>query len=263
MMSFIKNATLGLLVLGTALGTLVAAPIPVRFAEGVTHGFLLLRSLDGSLVATGDLLQIIQGGVIEKRMVFQFTDGSVFEESVVFTQEGVYTMQSYGLLQRGPMFTEDIEVSLERATGKYRVKTVAHEDAREEILEGTLEDLPPDVYNGMILTVVKDLPAGAGETVHYVAFTPAPRLIQLEMAPAGDEQKVLVGELTKTAVHFVLKPQLGIWLEFFATLLGHSPPDEHVWIVPDEVPAFVRFEGPLYPTGPVWRIELTSPRWPE
>jgi hypothetical protein len=260
-MSFTKMATLGLLVLGTALGTPVAAPIPVRFAEGVTHGFLLLRSLDGALLATGDLLQIARGGEVEKRMVFHFKDGSVLEESGVFTESGVYTMRSYRLLQRGPSFTEDIEISLERATGKYRVKTKGHKDGREKALEGTLE-LPPDVYNGMILTVVKDLPKGASETVHYVAFTPEPRLIQLELAPAG-EQKVLVGELAKTAVHYVLKPQLGIWLKLFATLLGRVPPDEHVWIVPDDVPAFVRFEGPLYPTGPVWRIELTSPRWPE
>ena len=35
------------------------------------------------------------------------------------------------------------------------------------------------------------------------------------------------------------------------------------WIVTGDVPAFVGFEGPLYPTGPVWRIELTSPRWPD
>jgi len=25
----------------------------------------------------------------------------------------------------------------------------------------------------------------------------------------------------------------------------------------------VRFEGPLHPAGPAWRIELTSPRWPD
>jgi len=258
-MSFPKVATLGLLVIGAVLSTVVAAPIPVRFAEGVTHGFLLLRSLDGALVATGDLLQIARSGEVEKRMVFRFKDGSLLEESTVFTERGVYAMQSYRLLQRGPVFTEDIEISLERATGKYRVKTRAHEDGREETLEGTLE-LPPDVYNGMILTVVKDLPMGARETVHYVAFTPEPRLIQLEMVPAG-EQEVLVGELAKTAVHYVLKPKLGIWLKLFATILGRVPPDEHVWIIPDEVPAFVRFQGPLYPTGPVWRIELTSPRW--
>ncbi|MGH9869541.1 MAG: hypothetical protein ACREAA_15415 [Candidatus Polarisedimenticolia bacterium] len=248
------------LVVGAAMGALVAAPVPVRFVEGSLHGFLALRSIDGRLVAEGDLIQVARGEEIEKRMVFRFKDGSVLEESVVFTQQVVYRMQSYRMLQRGPAFAEDIEVSLERSTGKYRVKSTPHKTGREAVFEGTLE-LPPDVYNGLLLSVVKDLPKGASETVHFVAFTPEPRLIQLAVSPAG-EQKVLVGDLAKTAVHYVLKPQLGIWLELFATVLGRMPPDEHVWILMDDVPAFVRFEGPLYPTGPVWRIQLTSPRWP-
>ena len=46
-----------------------------------------------------------------------------------------------------------------------------------------------------------------------------------------------------------------------ATVIGQAPPDSHVWIVTEGVPAFVRFEGPMY-SGPVWRLSLTSPRWP-
>ena len=95
---------------------------------------------------------------------------------------------------------------------------------------------------------MKDLPKATSETVHYVAFTPAPRLIKLEMAPAG-EQKVMVGELPKTAVRYVLKPQLGICLKVFATLLGRMPPDEHVWIVPDKAPSVVTNQATA-PTAP-------------
>jgi hypothetical protein len=254
---------LGLLILVMVLlwpRPLAATSIPVRFAEGVTHGFLVLRTVNSVLIASGDLLQVDRGGEVKSRMVFRFKDGSVSDETVVFTQQRVFTMQSYHLMQRGPAFAEDTEVSLERASGKYRVKTKARKDGREEVLDGTL-DLPLDVYNGMILLVAKNLPKETSETVHIVAFTPKPRLIQLELAPAS-EHKVLVGELTKTAIHYVFKPQLGSWLKLFATLLGRVPPDYHAWIVTDEVPAFVRFEGPLYTMGPVWRIELTSPRWP-
>jgi hypothetical protein len=240
---------------------LAAAPVTVRFVEGVVHGFLVLRTLDGVLIASGDLLQVGRGGEVESRMVFRFKDGSVSDESAVFTEQHVFTLQRYHLVQRGPAFTEDTEISLERASGKYRVKTKGRKDGREKVLEGTL-DLPLDVYNGMVLTVAKNLPKGASETVHVVAFTPAPRLIQLELTPAG-EQKVLVGELAKTAIHYMFKPQLWVWLKLFATLLGRVPPDYHAWIVTGEVPAFVRFEGPLYPTGPVWRIDLASPRWPD
>jgi hypothetical protein len=259
--SVTKVVAIGLLCLGTAFGAARAGQVAVRFAEGEAHGFLALRSVGGGLEATGDLFQIARDGHVEKRMVFQFKDGSVFEESVVFTEERVYTLRSYRLVQRGPTFPSDLEISLERGTGKYRVKTKDHKDGRERTIEGTI-DLPPDVYNSMILTVVKDLSRGAAETVHYVAFTPEPRLIQLSMTPVG-EQRVLVGDLAKTATHYVFKARLGVWLTLFATLLGRVPPDQHVFILSEDVPAFVRFEGPLYPTGPVWRIELTSPSWPD
>jgi hypothetical protein len=256
------SATLCLVVLVMVLlppRAAVAAPVPVRHVEGVTHGFLMLRTVNGALVASGDLLQNAKGGVIESRMMFRFKDGSIFDETVVFTQERVFTLQSYRLVQRGPVFTEDTEISLERVSGKYRVKSKAHDDGREKVLDGMLV-LPSDVYNGMVLMIAKNLPKGASETIHIIAFTPAPRLIELEVTPVG-EHKVLVGELAKTAIHYLFKPRLGSWLKLFATLLGRVPPDYHAWIVADEVPAFVRFEGPLYATGPVWRIEVASPRW--
>jgi hypothetical protein len=261
-MSFTRAATLCLVLPVTVLlwlGPSSAAPVSVRFAEGATHGFLVLRTVNGVLIASGDLLQVGRRGQVESRMVFRFKDGSVRDETVVFTQQRVFTMQSYHLVRRGPAFTEDTEISLERASGKYRVNTKARKDGQENVLSGTL-DLPPDVYNGMVITIAKNLPKGASETVHIVAFTPTPRLIQLELAPTG-EHKVVIGELAKTATHYVLRPRLGSWLKLFATLLGRVPPDSHAWIVTDEPPAFVRFEGPLDTMGPVWRLETTSPRF--
>ena len=136
-----------------------------------------------------------------------------------------------------------------------------NKDAPEKLLEGKI-DLPSDTYNGMILSVVKDLDKGASATIHVVAFMPEPRLFELDVVPVGNH-KVLVGDLAKTAVHYVLKPKLGTWLKLYNKVLGRVPSDYHAWILTNEVPAFVRFEGPLFPFGPVWRIELASPRWPE
>jgi hypothetical protein len=238
-----------------------AAPVAVRFPEGVTRGFIVLRTLDGGGIASGDLYQRTRRGEVESRMLFRFKDGSVLDETVVFTQQRAFAMQRYRMLQTGPTFAEDIDASLERASGKYRVAVRSHADGKEAVLEGTLA-LPPDTYNGMVLTITKNLVRGARETVHLVAFTPAPRLVQLEVVPAG-EQKILVGDLEKTVARYVLKPRPGAWLSVLATLLGRMPPDSHAWIVTDEVPAFVRFQGPLHPAGPAWNLELTSPRWPE
>ena len=50
-------------------------------------------------------------------ILFHFKDGSLFEEKVMFTQQLVFTLQSYRLIQRGPAFTDDTEISIERATG--------------------------------------------------------------------------------------------------------------------------------------------------
>jgi hypothetical protein len=140
------------------------------------------------------------------------------------------------------------------------VATTDHNGGKEKVLTGML-DLPADVCNGLLLTVVKDLPKGAGEIVHFVGFTPEPRVIELEIAPAGEEE-IMVGELKRSATHYLLKPRLGVWLTLFATILGRVPPDLHAWILTDDVPAFVGFEGSLTTPGPVWRIELTSPRRP-
>ena len=262
MTTFPGRTTAGLLILMAALlwqRPLAAAPVPVRFAEGSLHGFLTLSTPAGVLIASGDLLQIVRDGEVRSRLVFHFKDGSVHDETAVFTQRNVFTLQSYHLVQRGPVFPEDTEISMERASGKYQVKTRARKDGREKVLDGKI-DLPLDTYNGMALTVVKNLSSGAGETVHMIAFTPAPKLIRLELVPAGDH-KILVGGSERSATHYVLKPILGIWLKLFASLLGRMPPDNHAWIVTADVPAFVMFEGPLYMNGPVWRIELTSPRW--
>jgi len=238
-----------------------ADAVAVRFAEGITHGFLALRTPDGALIASGDLAQIARRSAVESRTVFRFRDGSLWDETVVFTQERVFTLQSYRLRQTGAVFPEDSEVSLERESSKYRVKTTARNGTKEAVLDGAFT-LPPDTYNGMVVTIAKNLPRGGRATVHLLVFTPTARLIQLEIAPAG-EHKVLIGSLVKSATHYVLTPKLGAWLNVLTTLTGRAPPDSHAWIFTDEAPSFVRFEGPLYSPGPVWHMELTSPRWPD
>ena len=99
-----------------------SAPVPVRYAEGTVHGFLELRTATGTLLANGDLLQVPRDREIQSRMVFHFLDASVFEEAVTFTQHGVFKMQNYHLVQRGPAFADDLEVALSGA-GEYVVKT--------------------------------------------------------------------------------------------------------------------------------------------
>jgi hypothetical protein len=107
--------------------------------------------------------------------------------------------------------------------------------------------------------LLKNLVSAASETVHIVAFTPKPRLIQLEMVPAGN-QRLAAGDATWQATHYALKPKLGATLRVFATLLGKAPADQESVIRTGDVPAFARCDGPVYLKGPVRRIETTSAR---
>src|SRR5262249_36623971 len=151
------------------------------------HGFLIMRSAEGDRIASGDLRQVATAGKIKNHMSFQFKDGSVLDETVTFTQDRVFTMHTYHTIQRGPAFSKDLEATLERSSGKYTVKTRDHKDGEEEKIDGAL-DLPANVYNGMILTVLKNLRKRAAETIRLVMFTPKPEIMKLELTPAGQEQ---------------------------------------------------------------------------
>jgi hypothetical protein len=238
-----------------------AAPVAVRFPEGVTHGFLLVRSLVGEIIGQGEMTQVVKGAdLVESQLVFRFKDGSLHDEKVVFSQQRMFTLISYRLVQRGPSFPDQIDVSIDRGTAQYKVRSKAGEDGKEEMLTGEV-DLPKDAYNGMLVMVLKNLRKRTDETVSVLAFTPGPQVIKLELLLMG-EHTVQIGEVSSKAMHYVFKPQIGMIKEFFGKATGKLPAHFHYdcWMLGDEVSSFVKFEGPLQLMGPIVRIELVSPR---
>jgi hypothetical protein len=122
-------------------------------------------------------------------------------------------------------------------------------------------DLPPDLANGMLINVLKNIRPDTKETkISYLATTPKPRLVKLSIAPHGEETFLFAGSRRK-ATHFVVKVELGGITGIIAPLLGKQPADTHVWVVGGEAPALVKSEGPLYLGGPIWSIGPTSPMW--
>lgn len=227
-----------------------ADPITVKYTEGIARGFPVLRSLDGVTLAQGELTQVPRGdGVIDSRLVFRFRDGSLHDERVVFSQRDVFTLLSYRIVQRGPSFPETVEASVDRTTGRYDVRYRGDVDSPEETLTGDFT-LPPDVYNGLLSTLMKNLPAGDSTVVQIVAFTPKPRLVKMLLTPAAQDP-LTVNEAAVMTTRFLVRPQLGL----LASLLVTDVPDLTCWIAGGEAPAFLRFEGPLYFLGPVWRID--------
>lgn len=245
--------------LSAAIGAHAAAePIPVHKREGVVHGFLVLRSLEGEVLAEGDLVQVPKPERIESRLVFRFRDGSVHDERLAFSQDRVFRLESYHLVQKGPSFPQPLEATLERAENRYRVRHRGEEEKEVEVLEGTLE-LPPDVYNGMFFTLLKNIDPDSGKkVVSMVAFMPEPRVVSLEITAQGEERFSIV-EASRRAVHYLLDIEVTGFTGFLAKLFGKDPPPLHTWMLGGDAPTFVRFRGFLYPGGPVWSIELASP----
>ena len=62
---------------------------------------------------------------------------------------------------------------------------------------------------------------------------------------------VLVGGAPARAIRYDVRPQLGRLAAFLVT----DVPDIRCWILEGEAPGFLKFEGPLYFQGPIWRIE--------
>jgi len=248
-MGSMRVAVLSAAVMVGLCGTALAAPVTVRYPEGVTRAFPTLRSTDNEKIAQGDLTQVVRGDRVESRLVFRFKDGSLYDETVTFSQQETFTLLSYHIIQRGPSFPETLDASIDRATGRYIVRYRADDDSPEEVLQGKV-DIPDDAYNGMLSLVVKNLVPRAPETVCIVAFTPKPRMVKLQLLPVA-EDRVIVSESPMQAVRWHIRPQLGL----FASLLVADIPDVRLWILPGEAPAFLRAEGPLYFMGPIWRID--------
>jgi hypothetical protein len=253
---------LGAAVLASAAvspGALLADAVPVRFPEGVAHGFLKLSSLEGKPLADGDLIQTARGDQVTTRVVLQFRDGSLHDETVVFSQRSHFRMVRDHLVQKGPSFPRALDALVDAENGQVRF---AYTDDGKEKVVSERPELPADLSNGLILVLLKNIrPETARTTVSMLAATPKPRLVKMIFTPAGDDA-FEIGASRRKATHYVMKIEIGGIAGLVAPLIGKQPPDTHVWILGGDAPAFVKSEGPMYEGGPAWRLELATPSWP-
>jgi hypothetical protein len=232
----------------------MAEPVTVRFAEAPVRGVLVLRSLDGNVLAHGDLIQTAQDGHVTSQVVFRFNDGSVHDETAVFSQNGSFRLLSYHLVQRGPSFRWTLVMMMNTDTGRVVVRH--RERAGEEKTDAAQLRIPPDVANGIVPVLLKNLaPTATSASASFIAATPGPRPVTLAISDTGTESVSMAGD-THRATHYVIKADIGGLAGLIAPLVGRQPPDTHVWILDGPAPRFVKSEGPLFYGGPIWRIEL-------
>ena len=243
-----------------AAGFLSAENVRVRHTEGVVRGFLLLRSAGGAVIANGDLIQSARGDRVTTRLVFRFRDGSVQEETTVFSQRRQFRLVSDHLVQRGPSFRNPLDLSIDATTNRVKARRRGN-DGEEQLVDEQV-DLPADLANGMMITLLKNLSRDVPTTTVSMLFaTPKPQLVKLVITRSGDEP-FSVGRASYKATRFNVRVEIGGLKGVLAKLFGKQPLDTSVWVLGGEAPGFVRSEGQFYRDGPVWRIELAAPDYP-
>ena len=234
-----------------------AEPVSVRYTEGATHGYLKMQTTDGKTVAWGELTQAARARQITSHVVFRYLDGSVYQETTVFSQQGTFRLIRDHLIQKGPSFKQPMDTTIEVETGQVTVR-YSDKDGEEKVHTEHF-DLPADLANGLLFTLLKDLPPNAQKTtLSMVASTPKPRLVKLAISTEGTEA-FSIGTIPGKATHHIVKVELGGIVGAVAHVTGKQPPDVHVWIAAGSVPGFIKFEGPLEENGPIMQIVLAQP----
>lgn len=237
-----------------------AQPIPATYKQGSLHGFLLLKSQDGKVIAVGDQIDTVRGDEVRSELVFRFRDGSIDDEVAYFRQGGVFKLLRDRHVQKGPSFPQPLDLSIDTAKGEvtWRETKNGKTDTKSKHM-----DLPADLVNGMVALAAENFPAGASELkVSYLAVDPNPRIVQFSFKRDG-EDRVEVGGVARQAARFDVHIEIGGVAGAVAPVLGKQPADLTIWTTEGTVPVVVRTEGALYPKGPIWNAEFASPVWAE
>jgi hypothetical protein len=263
-------ALISLLACGVQLKTLaeavparhaLAGPVLVRHTLGTVHGFLVQRNPDGQIVATGDSVQVAHGDQVTSRTTFTYKDGSVDEETTVFSQRQSFKLISDHHIQKGPFFTHPMDLMIDGRSGEVTVHTTGKDG--KEVKYAEHMNLPLDVANGMVSQLIGNIKVGAQPTtVSMVVTTPKPRIVKLAISSVGDDSFAISGAAHK-AMHCQIQIQIGGFAGMVAPLVGKAPPTIEIWEVGGEAPTFLREIGPTFEDGPVMTIELASPEWPK
>jgi hypothetical protein len=258
-MNLLRRYKHALILFGFSIAYLgYAEPVAVRHVQGTNHGFLAVHTQDGKLIARGELTQVVEGDRVISHLVYRFLDGSIDDETTIFTQHNTFELISNHHIQRGPSFPEPIDFLFE--SGKARNRS--QDKNGKEKIESVAIEAPRDTYNGLTLTALTNLEPTLPETqIAFIAPTAKPRLVHVSIKHVG-ETGFSAGGLHHKAIEFVLHVEIGGIAGAVAPIVGKQPADIHVWILRGLAPTFLREEGPFYVGGPIWRVDQVAPSLP-
>lgn len=242
---------------GSLTNVAFSDPVRTLHPQGWAHGFVEVTTLEGKRIGVGDLLQRLNKGAVTSRLVLNFFDGSVDDETTVYRQDRTLRLVTDHHVQYGPSFPQPTDVLIDAAHGSVRTKGDSGKVSEAHI------EMPADAYNGLASSILMNLPRGTTRsTIAIVIGGGKPRIAHLECTTDGNKPFTL-GGARREAVEWTVHVNLGGIAKVVAPLIGKQPPDYHVLISGGEDPVFIREEGPLYEGGPIWRVQQVSAVIPE
>jgi hypothetical protein len=238
---------------------LVGQAVKVLHPAGAEHGFLVLRNAAGAVLASGELTQEPYGDNIKLRVVFHFFDGSVDDETTIYSQGPTFRLVSDRHIQRGRSFPHPIDMTVDVPGQQVRFRDLSPGKEKDPPKTEHME-LPPDVADGVLFLLLQNLQPNSSIEVPYVASAPNPRMVKLAIAQEGEEPYKVAGRPYK-AIKYDIKVKLGGVAGVVAPMIGEQPADYHVWVSESSVPVVLRIEGQFYADGPIWTVFLASPVW--
>ena len=237
-----------------------ADPVIVRTSQGTVHGYLEMRSQDGHVVATGDSVQVAHGDRVTTHTVFNYKDGSVDDETTVFSQHHSFQLITYHHIQKGPAFPHPVDLAIDARSGQVTVRSTGKDG--KQVVKTDHVGMPPDLGNGMVPLILANVRSDAAQTtIPILVTTPKPRLVKLLITRSG-EDTFSIGDSSHKAVHYEIRIEIGGIAGVIAPLVGKAPPNLQIWLVGGEAPTFLREQGSLCEDCPVMTIQLASPVWP-
>jgi hypothetical protein len=231
--------------------------LKLKYRTGFEHGFVILRDTAGAILASGELTQVPSNRRITLYVVLHFRDGSIDDETTLYSQGETLRLISDRHIQTGKSFPHPCDVMIDVPGQQVSVRDLSKstDEAKPEHM-----DLPSDVSNGLLLPLIQNMQANAPIEVSYVALASKPRMVKLAIAKGGEDNFTVGGRSYKAAKYDV-KVHIGGVAGVVAPMIGKQPPDTHVWVTESRVPAVIRLDSALYTEGPIWSVQFASPVW--
>jgi hypothetical protein len=245
----------------TLLSTVAAAQaVVVRHKEGRVHGFLVLRDQSSRQIGSGEVTEEAQGDRVTLHTVYRFHDGSVDDETTVFSQRAAFQLISDHHLQQGPFFSKALDLTID-GSGQVTSRSIDH-DGKPRV-ETMHMDLPSGVLvTGMVCSIMANLDQHTpGLKLPILSPTEKPRLIHEKITRDGSGSFSVAGVRHRATI-FRMKAELGGVAGVVAPMIGKEPADELIWVVEGVAPELVRASGQLSEGGPVVSIEMAGASFP-